>query len=151
MAVWQSPSTGSRPVPIGSRSHRSESPTGYSPPGCPQQSPPPLSQVLTNVADPGRALNALAQPHCKGNAQPRLSSPPPGVLSLLCTPSDISILRRHALKTLGAASVNCLTINREEAAKGQREQEDKRRHVDPPRLAAWFGKTPSHSGSRRST
>jgi hypothetical protein len=32
--AWQPPSAGSRPVPIGSRSHRSESPTGYSSAGC---------------------------------------------------------------------------------------------------------------------
>jgi hypothetical protein len=61
----------------------------------PQQSPPPLHRSLTMVADPARASNALAQTHCKDIALPWLASPPPGMSSLLCAPSDISILRRH--------------------------------------------------------
>jgi hypothetical protein len=95
MAILQSPSGGSRPVPIGSRSHRSESPTGYSSTGCSPAEPTPLHGSLTMVADPGRASNALAQPHCKDNALPLVVfAVTQGVISTLHA-GDISILRRH--------------------------------------------------------
>jgi hypothetical protein len=40
----------------------------------PQQSPPPFHRPPAIVADPGRALNALAQPHCKDNAVCRIGT-----------------------------------------------------------------------------
>ena len=45
-----SPGGGSRPVPIGSRSHRSESPTGYSSTGCSPAEPASASPVTDIVA-----------------------------------------------------------------------------------------------------
>src|SRR6516225_8801219 len=83
MLARQTPGGESRPVPIGSQCHRSESPTGYSSTGCSPAEPPPLHQSATIVTEP-----AKAQIRC-------LSSLPPGVSSLLCTPGDISILRRQ--------------------------------------------------------
>ena len=51
-------------------SYRSESPTGYSSTGSSPAEPASASPSLTMVADPARASNALAQPHCKDNALP---------------------------------------------------------------------------------
>jgi hypothetical protein len=51
MAARQSPSGGSRPLPIGSRPHRSESPTGYSSTGC-SPAEPASASPLTNDCSP---------------------------------------------------------------------------------------------------
>jgi hypothetical protein len=84
MAAWQSPVAGagrfrSAPGPIGV-SFRPAIPRRVAP----QQSPPPLHRSPTIVADPARASNALAQPHCKDNALPWLSfAATRGVISTL--------------------------------------------------------------------
>jgi hypothetical protein len=71
MVAWQPPSAGSRPVPIGSRS------IGVSPQPAiprrvaPQQSPLPLHQSPTIVAQSrsGEAIKCAAQPRSKDAVQ----------------------------------------------------------------------------------
>jgi hypothetical protein len=60
MAVWQSPSGGSRPVPIGSRSHRSESPTGYSSTGRSLAEPASASPVTNHRSRSGQSIKCAA-------------------------------------------------------------------------------------------
>ena len=66
-AGWQSPSggepAGSDRLPV----HRSESSAGYCLTGCSPAEPASAHRSPTIVADPARASNALAQPHCKDN------------------------------------------------------------------------------------
>ena len=78
------------------RSHRSESPTGYSSTGCSPAEPASASPVTDDRSRSGLGpSNALLDFIAKAMSSCRLSSPPPGVSFLLCTPGDISILRRH--------------------------------------------------------
>src|SRR5580693_7834989 len=98
MGAWQRRVAGAdqfRSAPI----HRSESPTGYSSAGCSPAEPASASPVADNSTSnpgPARQSNCAAQPHCRDPVQVALLVPvTTGVSSLLCTPDDISILRRH--------------------------------------------------------
>jgi hypothetical protein len=79
--------------------HRSESPTGYSSAGCSPAEPASASPVTDNRSSiPIRRANQIALLNLTAgmHAHSRSSCPrQPGVSSLLCTPGDISILRRH--------------------------------------------------------
>jgi hypothetical protein len=68
MVAQQPPSGGSRPVPIGSRVHRSESPTGYSSAGCSPAEPASASPVTDdNNSIPIRRLAVI--PYRAGRAR----------------------------------------------------------------------------------
>jgi hypothetical protein len=95
MAAWQSPTGGSRPVPIGSRSIGVSLQPAVPRRVAPQQSPPPLHRSPTTLAHLAGASNALARPHCKDNVSALVVLAATRVSSLLCTPGDISILRRQ--------------------------------------------------------
>src|SRR6516164_6674990 len=88
MLARQTPGGESRPVPIGSRLIGVRLRPAIPRRVAPQQSPPPLHQSAIIVAEPAHTHQM------RGST----SSLPPGVSSLLCTPGDISILRRHLCK-----------------------------------------------------
>jgi hypothetical protein len=104
MVAPRPPSGGSRPVPIGSR------PIGVSlQPAiprrvAPQQSPLPLHQSPTIVAQ-SRSSEAikcaarLSLQRCS-SGRARRARRQPGVSFLLCAPGDISTLRRHTRESL---------------------------------------------------
>ena len=88
MLAWQPPSAGSRPVPIGSRSIGVSLQPAIPRRVAPQQSPLPLHQSPTIVA----------QSQCGVSLRSSVAlvvSAANGVSSLLCAPGDISILRRQ--------------------------------------------------------
>src|SRR6516162_3160191 len=87
MLARQTPGGESRPVPIGSRLIGVRLRPAIPRRVAPQQSPPPLHQSAIIVAEPAHTHQM------RGST----SSLPPGVSSLLCTPGDISILRRQAI------------------------------------------------------
>ena len=117
LAVPQSPSGRSRSVPIGSRSIGVSLRPAIPRRVAPQQSPLPLHRPPTIVAD---SLLQRDNQMCRATSTPRMQPRPPssmqansscrsappafgrsrtplpaGVPSLLCTPGDISILRRQ--------------------------------------------------------
>ena len=91
---WREPASSDR-LPI----HRSESPTGYSSAGCSPAEPASASPVTDNSSpNPIQRANqiALLNSTARMLAHSRSSCPRQrGVSSLLCTPGDISILRRQ--------------------------------------------------------
>ena len=95
-AEWREP-TSSDQLPI----HRSESPTGYSSAGCSPAEPASASPVTDNNSPiPIQRANQIALLNstagCRQTRAPRaLAKRARGMSSLLCTPGDISILRRH--------------------------------------------------------
>jgi hypothetical protein len=98
------PSGGSRPIPIGSRSIGVSLQPAIPRRVAPQQSPLPLHQSPTIVAQSrsGEAINASLNLTARIPSSVWLRCPVAlvtsaanGVSSLLCTPGDISILRRH--------------------------------------------------------
>jgi hypothetical protein len=84
--------------------HRSESPTGYSSAGCSPAEPASTSPVTDNSSSiPIRRGNQMRRSSSPQGCRPAFGcdalalvmSDTNGVSSLLCTPGDISILRRH--------------------------------------------------------
>ena len=106
-AKWREPTRSDR-LPV----HRSESPTGYSSAGCSPAEPASASPV-TDIVVQSRSSAAIKMrcstplPRCSPSRSP---SCPSGtrVSSLLCTPGDISILRRHPSCTRAAAHLHML-------------------------------------------
>ena len=92
-AEWREPASSDR-LPI----HRSESPTGYSSAGCSPAEPASASPVTDNISSiPIQRANQNALLNFTAGMQRKLAllvPSPTGVSSLLCTPGDISILRR---------------------------------------------------------
>ena len=96
-AEWREPTSSDR-LPI----HRSESPTGYSSAGCSPAEPASASPVTDNSSSiPIQRGNQMrcSTPlrRCSPSRAPRARRQR-GVSSLLCTPGDISILRRHSAR-----------------------------------------------------
>src|SRR6478672_11268740 len=92
-AEWREPTSSDR-LPI----HRSESPAGYSSAGCSPAEPASASPVNDNSSSiPIQRSNQMrCSTHCTNAVQVALVVPSPtAVSSLLCTPDDISILRRQ--------------------------------------------------------
>jgi len=121
MVAWQRRVAGAdqfRSAPI----HRSESPTGYSSAGCSPAEPASASPVADNSTSnpgPARQSKCAAQPHCRDPVQVTLLLPVThGVSSLLCTPGDISILRRQLL-IQRSNSVSACDISRSSALRPQ--------------------------------
>jgi hypothetical protein len=81
--------------------HRSESPTGYSWAGCSPAEPASASPVTNNSSSistqRGNQMRCSTSLLGCSPSRARRAPPPTGVSSLLCTPGDISILRRHQL------------------------------------------------------
>ena len=90
--------------------HRSESPTGYSSAGCSPAEPASASPVTDNSSS--IATQRGNQMRCSTSllgcspGRVRRAPPPTGVSSLLCTPGDISILRRQ---DIGVCSTSAKT------------------------------------------
>ena len=93
-ADWREPASSDR-LPI----HRSESPTGYSSAGCSPAEPACASPVTDNNSPiPIQRANQITLLNFTARMQAHSRSSCPrqrGVSSLLCTPGDISILRRQ--------------------------------------------------------
>src|ERR1700726_101486 len=93
-ARWREPASSDR-LPT----HRSESPTGYSSAGCSPAEPASASPVTDNNSPiPIQRANQIALLNFTAGMQANSRSSGSGqrgVSSLLCTPGDISILRRH--------------------------------------------------------
>jgi hypothetical protein len=93
-AEWREPASSGR-LPT----HRSESPTGYSSAGCSPAEPASASPVTDNIspipipASQSKFRCSTSLPGCTQTRAPRALAN--RVSSLLCTPGDISILRRH--------------------------------------------------------
>src|ERR1700720_2735123 len=93
-AEWREPASSDR-LPT----HRSESPTGYSSAGCSPAEPASASPVTDNIspipipASQSKFLCSTSLPVCTQTRAPRALAN--RVSSLLCTPGDISILRRQ--------------------------------------------------------
>ena len=98
MLTWHSPSVGSRPVAIGSRSIGVSLQPAIPRRVAPQQSPLPLHRSSSTVAQSrsAEAIKSLLNRTAGMQSRSRSSCPPPTrVSSLLCAPGVISILRRH--------------------------------------------------------
>src|ERR1700730_13240401 len=98
MVAWQPPNGGSRPVPIGSQSIGVSLQPAIPRRVAPQQSPLPLHQSPTIVAQfqSSEAIKLSCSTSLRDAGKLALLVPSPtGVSSLLCTPGDISILRRQ--------------------------------------------------------
>jgi hypothetical protein len=78
IAAWQPPNTGSRPLPIGSRSIGVSLQPAIPRRVAPQQSPLPLHRSPMTVAQSrsGEAIKSAAQPHCKEATTQRLTVMP---------------------------------------------------------------------------
>jgi hypothetical protein len=96
MVAWQPPNGGSRPVPIGSQSIGVSLQPAIPRRVAPQQSPLPLHQSPTIVAQiqSSEPIKLRCSTPLRDAGKLVLLSQT-GMSSLLCRPGDISILRRH--------------------------------------------------------
>jgi hypothetical protein len=102
-AKWREPTRSDR-LPV----YRSESPTGYSSAGCSPAEPASASPVTDIVVQsrPGAAIQCAAQLPAEMQSKSRSSCPSERrVSSLLCTPGDISMLRRQRHRDVLYAAV----------------------------------------------
>src|SRR5580693_4289084 len=96
MVAWQPPNGGSRPVPIGSQSIGVSLQPAIPRRVAPQQSPLPLHQSPTIVAQiqSSEPIKLRCSTPLRDAGKLALLGQT-GMSSLLCTPGDISILRRQ--------------------------------------------------------
>jgi hypothetical protein len=116
MLTRHSPSAGSRPVAIGSRSIGVSLQPAIPRRVAPQQSPFPLHRSPSTVAQSrsAEAIKSLLNRTAGMQSRSRSSCPPPTrVPSLFCAPGVISILRQHACQGENAAARSGRAVGRE--------------------------------------